>query len=85
MATWPSVISSLPSENSWLPHEVRTNDLSKMSEPQLEGRLRFYEREAIFERDDKIRAENRAEMQRTKSALDIRKGYRLREANRVFA
>jgi|SRR5262245_37042977 len=83
--TLPPEAGDIPRvDEGFLPHEVRCSDLKHMSIEQLEGRLAYYTREATFERDKKIRAENRTEMERTQQALDIRKAYLRKEAERVF-
>jgi hypothetical protein len=69
----------------FLPDEVVQADLTKYTLKALEGRLAYYTKEALFERNGRIAAENRNEAERTKTEIDRRKIYERAEANRVFA
>lgn len=80
-----AMVAELLKGEPFLPEEVRCADLAKYPEHQLEGRLAFYEREAVFEPNPKIRVESKKEVLRTKIELNRRKMYQRKEADRVFA
>lgn len=67
-----------------LTFDVTTADLSHYSERALEGRRAHYDREYLFERDPKLRAAFKVEIERTDAELRRRFMYRTAEARRVF-
>jgi hypothetical protein len=71
-------------KKGFLTEDVTQSDLTKMPPHQLEGRAAFYEREALFERNARIRRENQAEAERTRIEINRRKMYLRAEAERVF-
>jgi len=71
-------------DGKFLTDDVRTADLKHYSDEQLAARHHFYWREAIFEPDARIRAENQAEYDRTDLEIQRRRMYVREEAERVF-
>ena len=68
----------------FLPNDVVRYDLSKTSTHQLEGRLNYYEREALFERNPRTRRECQHEIERTRKELERRKLAIRAEAEQIF-
>ena len=73
-----------PHKDTGLPDEVRTAYLRNYPDAQLAGRLAYFEREAIFERNPVTRKQFRQEAQRTQTEINRRKMYLRAEAERVF-
>jgi hypothetical protein len=67
-----------------LTRDVSQADLSKYPDHELDGRLVYYEREHLFERDARLRAAFRKEIDRTRIEINRRKMYAREEAERVF-
>lgn len=68
-----------------LPEEVRLAYLPDYPLHELEARRVHYEREALFERDDRMRKALKRQALRTQIELNRRKMYARTEAERVFA
>jgi hypothetical protein len=68
----------------FLTDDVTQSDLAKYPLHQLEARLIQYERDYTFERNPKLRAEFKGEVDRTRVEINRRKMYATREAERVF-
>lgn len=64
--------------------DITESNLSKLAQPQLEGRLNYYEREYLFERNPQIRTECKREIERTRTEIRRRKFVARTEAERLF-
>lgn len=67
-----AIVADILQGEPFLPSEVRTAQLEKYPQHQLESRLTYYEREYTFERSPKIRLENKRELLRTRLELKRR-------------
>lgn len=67
-----------------VPVEVTSSPLAKFTDEALEGRLRHYEREAIFERSAKTREVWKREVERTQAEINRRKFIARQQAEAVF-
>lgn len=67
-----------------VPVEVTSSPLAKFTDEALEGRLRHYEREAIFERNVKTREAWKREVERTQAEINRRKFIARQQAERAF-
>lgn len=68
-----------------LPEEVRLAYLPEYAVHQLEARRLHFEREALFERDTRMRKALSRQAERTVIELNRRKMYARAEAEKVFA
>jgi hypothetical protein len=59
-------------------------DLTKYTDKALEGRLAYYEREHLFERDPSLRADLKIEVEKTRAEIRRRQLMRFAEAERAF-
>lgn len=71
-------------DGTFLTREVTHSDLTKLAHTQLTGRLQYYEREYLFERNSQIATEYKHEIDRTRAELERRKLVSRIEADRLF-
>lgn len=67
------------------PEDGLVNNLLRMSDAALEGRMAYYEKESIFACADSARADAKLEMSRTQREIVRRKIVARNEANKSFA
>lgn len=78
----PNAVVSRPTH---LTEDVTQADLKMYTDPQLQARAIYYERQATFEKSWHIRQEFQQELLRTEIEIARRKMYARKEAERVFA
>ena len=77
-------LQKLRDESPLRPEDDVYQDLSKTTTHQLEGRLNYYEREALFERSPRSRRRYQEEVTRTRRELERRKSAARAEAEQFF-
>lgn len=84
IVTFDTALDRAVRRGGFLTTDVTQSDLTKMNDANLAGRLAYYERSYTFERNGRIQAEYRNEVERTRIEINRRKMYATAEADRVF-
>lgn len=82
---YDALIDKVTSREAYLPEEVRNAKLDRYDDKQLEGRYNDYLRHFTFETNPRLRAEYKAEKDRTEAELNRRKHQRRTEALKAAA